>query len=62
MTINDWADVDATTLAERVKKGDVSPEELVEQAIAAVEAFRSDDQKTTKSALVSASPEESTAN
>ncbi len=38
MTINDWADVDATTLAERVKKGDVSPVELVEQAIAAVEA------------------------
>lgn len=36
--ITDWADVDATTLAERVKKGDVTPAELVEQAIAAVEA------------------------
>jgi amidase len=37
MPITDYADVDATTLAERVKRGDVTASELVETAIAAVE-------------------------
>ena len=36
--MKDWADVDATTLAERVRRKDVQPLELVEAAIAAIEA------------------------
>ncbi len=35
--MNDYADVDATTLAERVRAGDVTPAELVDDAIAAVD-------------------------
>jgi amidase len=35
--VNDYTSVDATTLAERVRKGDVHPRELVEAAIAAIE-------------------------
>ena len=38
MPIQDWADVDATTLALRVKKREVSPTELVEAAIKAIES------------------------
>ncbi|MFI5299744.1 MAG: amidase, partial [Polyangiales bacterium] len=38
MPIHDYPDVDATTLAERVKRGDVQPSELVEEAIASIEA------------------------
>ena len=35
--MNDYASLDATSLAERVRKREVHPRELVEAAIAAIE-------------------------
>ena len=37
MSWSEWADHDATALAERVRKGEVSPAELAAQAKAAID-------------------------
>ena len=39
MSTDDYADLDATAQADLVRRGDVHPKELVEAAIARLEAF-----------------------